>query len=199
MDGSPRDAVTLGQLTKALTLAAIAQDGGAIELEWLPSDVATFELGTAHSGAHPFDDQVAFQFRDSSDDDDDRSTQRTARVDLFAETDKLDVDPILFVEYFEEVFYRSGQAIGGPNQDHIETAAAGILHHFVQTWSLRFGSADPVCILMRDLVAALLRHLAEVVELGFGVLIEARNSHVKGGTFHSRRPFGFFAGEWRRM
>jgi hypothetical protein len=49
---------------------------------------------------------------------------------------------------------------------------------------LSFGSTDSVGILLDDLVTTLLSHLAEVVELSLGVLIEGGDSHVKGGAFH---------------
>ena len=81
------------QLAQALTVLPAAEDGGSIEDQGLPSDVATFELGPPHTGAHSFDDQAALQFSDGADDDHDRPTQRAAGVDLFAEADELDVEP----------------------------------------------------------------------------------------------------------
>ena len=47
-----------------------------------------------------------------------------------------------------------------------------------------FGSADPVGILADDLVAALLSHLSEVIELGLGMLIDGKHSYVQGGALH---------------
>ena len=42
--------------------AAIAEDGIAIEFKRPAPDVAAFETGAPHAGAHPLDDKVALQF-----------------------------------------------------------------------------------------------------------------------------------------
>ncbi len=176
MDSGAGDSVGLRQLTEALSLSSIPQDAGAIELERFASNMTAFELGPAHSGAHPLDDQVSFELCNGADDHDDGAAQWTTGIDLFAETDKLDIEMIEFVQDFEEVFHRPGQTVGGPNQDHIEAAAAGVLHHFVQTRAPGFGTADLIGILPDDFVIALNRHLLEIIELGFGVLVEGGNS-----------------------
>jgi hypothetical protein len=85
MNRGSRDTVTFRQLAKTLTMLAIAQDAAAIELEWLTSDRTTFELGPSHAGSHSFDDQVAFQFRNGSDDHDDRPTERSTGIELFVD------------------------------------------------------------------------------------------------------------------
>jgi len=176
MNGSAGDAVGLRQLAEALSLAAVPQYPRAIEIEWFAADVTAFELRAAHTGADAFDDKAAFQLRDASDDDDNRPTQRTAGIDLLAKADKLDIEMIQFVQHFEEMFYGSGQPVGGPDQHHVEAAAAGVLHHFVQTRAPGFGSADLIGILLDDFVIALNSHLLEIIELGLGVLIESGNS-----------------------
>jgi hypothetical protein len=158
-------------LAKALTLVAIAQDAGAIEIEWLTPDGTAFELRPSHAGAHSLDDQVSFQFRDGSDDDYDGATQWAAGVDLFAERDELDVEAVQLVQSFKEVFHRSGDPVRGPDQDHIEAAAAGVGHHFVETRSPGFDSGDSVCILRGNLIAALRGHLLEIKQLRFRMLV----------------------------
>src|ERR1019366_493100 len=55
----------------------------------------------------------------------------------------------------------------------------------------RFRAADPVFVLLDDLIAPLSSHLAEIVKLGFRMLIEGGDSHVEGGALHARRRFGF--------
>ncbi len=132
----------------------------------MASDVPAFETSAPHAGAHPLDDQVAFELGDGADDDDDGAAQRAAGVDLFAEADELDAEPVQLVEHFEEVPDRAGDPIGSPDQDHIEAAAAGIPHHLIETRPARLRAADPVCILLHDLIAALSGHLAQVVQLG---------------------------------
>ena len=91
MDSRSAHQMALRQLTQALPLLAITEDGGPIEDQSLPPDMPSFELGPPHAGAHPLDDQAAFQFGDCADDYDYCPTQRPAGVDLFAEADELDV------------------------------------------------------------------------------------------------------------
>lgn len=69
--------------------------------------MTTFELGPAHAGAHPLDNQVAFQFSNGADNRYDRPTQRAAGIDLFSETDKLDLEMIEFVQHLKLIFYSS--------------------------------------------------------------------------------------------
>ena len=90
-------------LAQALTEPAIATDRFPVEVQRLATDVLAFELGPAHAGPDPLDDQVAFEFGDRPDDDHDGAAQRAAGVDLFTEADELDVEPVQFIEHFEEV------------------------------------------------------------------------------------------------
>ena len=77
----------------------------------MSTDVRAIEPGAPHAGADPLDDQVAFQFRDSTYDDDDGAAQRAARVDLLAETDELYIDTVQLVEHFKEVLHRAGDPV----------------------------------------------------------------------------------------
>src|SRR5580704_3850715 len=99
--------------------------------------MAAFELGPPHAGANSLDDQVALEFGDGPDDDHNGPAQGTSSVDLFTEADELDVQPVQFVEYIEEVFYRRGDTIGSADQDNVETAAASVAHHGIETSSMR--------------------------------------------------------------
>ena len=159
--------MTPGDLAEALAAAAIATDCGVIEVERFPSDLAAFELGPPHAGPDPFDDQIAFQSCDGADDDHHGAAERTASVDLFPEADELDVEPVEFVEHLEEVLCRPGDPIGSPDQDYVEPAAACVPQQAIETVVARLRAADPVGILFDDLIAALLGHLLEIVELGF--------------------------------
>lgn len=69
MDGGAGDAVALRHLTEAVALLAIPQDGNTIKFKRLTADVTALEPGAAHAGAHPLDDQIAFEFCDRSDDE----------------------------------------------------------------------------------------------------------------------------------
>ena len=86
---------------KALTALAVTLDSSVIEWQRRPTEVASFEACSAYR----LDDEVALEFGDRPDDDDHGAAQRAAVVDLFAEADELDVKPVQFIEYFEEVFY----------------------------------------------------------------------------------------------
>src|ERR1700756_5169085 len=120
VNSGARDTMSCGDLADALPVLTIADDGCAIEIKRPASDVSTLELGAPHTGAHPLDDQVAFEFRDGADDDYDGSAQRPSGIELFAEADELDVEPVEFVEDLEEVLHRPGDSIGCPHQDNIE-------------------------------------------------------------------------------
>src|SRR4051812_25707843 len=95
--------------------------------------LTAFELGTPHSGTNPLDDQVAFQFGDRSDDHYDGSTQRTAGVDLLAEADELDVQPVQIIQHVEEVTSGACDPIARPDQDNIELAATSVPHHLIES------------------------------------------------------------------
>jgi hypothetical protein len=56
-------------------------------------------------------DQIAFEFSDSADNNDDGPAQRTASVDIFPEADILDFQPIEFVQNIEEVLHRPGDPV----------------------------------------------------------------------------------------
>jgi hypothetical protein len=80
---------------------------------------------------------------------------------------------IELVENVEEVFDRPGDPVRRPDQDNVEAAAAAIGHHLIETGAPGLGAADPVGVLVDDLIAALSGHLPEVVQLRFRVLIES--------------------------
>ena len=149
MDGGPGDLVRVGDLAETLALLPISQDGRVIQIERLASDVSTFELGTPHAGTHSLDDQIAFQFGDGADDNDDGSSQRSASVDLLAEADELDVQPVEIVQHIEEVASGACDAIARPDQDNIELGAASIPHHLIEPRPLGLGAGDPIGVLVR--------------------------------------------------
>ena len=114
-----------GDLAQALAILAVAVDGGVVELQRITADVLAFKTGAPHAGAHPFDDEVALKLCDGADDDHDGSAQRSAGVDLLAETDELDAYPVQVVEHIKEVTSGACDAIARPDQHDAEAAAAG--------------------------------------------------------------------------
>ena len=112
-------------LAKTLSLAAVSLDGGVVQFQWMAADVTAFESGSPHACAHSLDDEVALKLCDGADDDHDGSAQRSAGVDLLAETDELDAYPVQVVEHIEEVTSGACDAIARPDQHDAEAAAAG--------------------------------------------------------------------------
>jgi len=172
VDRGPRGTVSAGDLAQALAMLAFAEDGGADEIKGAASDMLAFEAGAPHAGADPLDDQIPLKLCNRADDDHDGAAQRAAGVDVFPERDIFDVQSIQLIQHIEEVFHRPGDPVRGPNLDHIEPAAAGVSHHLIEAWALCLGAADPVGVLMDDLLAAPSGHLPEIEQLRFRMLIE---------------------------
>ena len=106
-------------------MLAILLNSGMVELQRMVADVPAFEASSPHACAHSLDDEVALKLSDGADDDHDGPAQRTAGVDLFAETDELDAYPVQVVEHIEEVTSGACDAIARPDQHDAEAAAAG--------------------------------------------------------------------------
>ena len=82
-----------------------------VQFQRFASDVLPLQPGAPRAGAHSLDNQVAFEFGNSADDDDDGSAQRSASIDIFPEADVLDVEPVQLVQNIEEVLHRPGDPI----------------------------------------------------------------------------------------
>jgi len=65
------DAVSLGDLAQALPSIAVLKDSTPVDVERPPADMPALQAGAAHPCPHPFDDEIPFEFGDSSDDDND--------------------------------------------------------------------------------------------------------------------------------
>jgi hypothetical protein len=88
-------------------------DGEVIQDQRISTDMLAFEPCAPHAGAHPLDDQAAFQLGDGTDDDHDGPAQRAASIDIFPEADVLDLETTELVQDFEEVFDTHLQALLG--------------------------------------------------------------------------------------
>ena len=95
---------------------------------------------------------------------------------------------IEFVQNLEEVADGAGQAIESPYHNHLEPAMPGIGHELVEPGTLRLGSADFVGVFLDDLVAALLGQLAQIVELGLGVLVQCGDANRHRGSGRPLSP-----------
>ena len=128
MYSGPADAVISRDRAQTIALAPIAQDGLPIEIKRRPADVPAFKPCTAHSGANSFDDEVAFEFGDGSDDHHNGPSQRAVGVDVLPEADELDPETVHLVEHFQQMPGRPRNAIARPDQQDIEATAAGVAH-----------------------------------------------------------------------
>ena len=117
-----------GDGSQTVSMLSVSDDGFSIQIECGPADVSALEPRAAHAGANSLDDQVAFEFSDSSDDYDDGSAQWPARIDLLAEADELDSETVELIQEFEEVSNRTGNAIGCPHQNDIEATPVRVRH-----------------------------------------------------------------------
>ena len=68
--GGAGDAASLGDLSEALPVQAIPEDGFTFEIERATTDVPAFQACAPHAGTHSFDDQIALEFGNGADDDD---------------------------------------------------------------------------------------------------------------------------------
>ena len=161
-----------GDLTDTLAVLTVSLDGEVIQDQGSSTDLLSFEPGTPHSGAHSLDDQIAFQFSDGADDDHDSPAQRSAGIDVFPRADVLDLETTELVQDLEEMLDLPGDPIRGPDQDHIEPAAAGICHHLIEARPPGLRTADSVGVFVDNLEATLAGHLAKIVELCFRMLID---------------------------
>jgi hypothetical protein len=92
---------------------------------------------------------------------------------------------IEFIQYFVEVPHRPGDPVRGPDQHHLETAAAGIAKQVIETRPASLSSRDSVGILGNDLKTPLLGHRAQIVELGLRVLVHSGYAQIQSNSFHN--------------
>jgi hypothetical protein len=183
-DCSAGDLVGLRDGGQTVAAGAVPEDSNPVDLEWTPSDVPALQPGATHPCPYPFDDEVTFQLGDCPDDDDDGPPERAAGVDALPEADELYIQPVQFVQHFEEVPDGPGYPVRGPHQDHLETTAAGIPKQVIETWSASFRPRDSVGVLGHYLKTPLQSHRAKVMELGLGVLVHGGYAQMKRYSFH---------------
>src|SRR5690242_2921809 len=93
-----------------------------------------------------------------------------------------------FIEHLEKMRDRAGQPIAGPDQQNVELSLAGIRHQLVEPWPGSPGPRNFIFVDSDNLQAALLGQLPEIMQLSFGMLVEGRDTQVKGSLFHNS-PF----------
>ena len=170
----------LGERESALT---VTQHGSTIDVERCAPDPDAFQLRSAHAGTDTFDDQITLEFSDGADDDQHGPAERTAGIDIFPERNELDVAMLQLVDHFQEVPHAASETIESPDYDCVELSAAGIVHHLIEPRSFGFRSRDSIGVLVNDGEAALLRQLAQIMELSFRMLVEGADSQVERCAF----------------
>jgi hypothetical protein len=102
-----------------------------------------------------------------------------AGIDVLPEADELDVEMSQLVPNVEEVTNRAGDTIEGCDQHDIELAAPSIGHELVQIRPLGSRTSKAVGVLPDDLETALRGKPAQVIKLGFWMLIEGRDTKIR--------------------
>ena len=152
-----------GDLSNALATLTILLDGGTVQYQGSSADSLAVQAGAPQAGADPLDDETAFELSDGADNDHDCAAQWAAGIDIFPEADELYFQAVQLIEHFEEVPGGTGDPIAGPDEHNVESAAAAIGYRQVESRSFGLDAADPVCVLVADLIAALSGHLMQVV------------------------------------
>jgi len=98
-----------------------------------------------------------------------------------------------FVEHLQEVTDGASDAIESPHQHDVELASPGIAQQLLQAGAFRLGATETVGVLVNDLEAALRGQAAQIMKLGFRMLLEGGDTKIQRRSFHGRRSFFFGA------
>src|SRR5271155_3062103 len=90
---------------------------------------------------------------------------------------------IQFVQHVQEMPDVSCDAVKRCNEHDIKAVTPSIRHELVESRSLCFAPRNYVGVFMHDFASALLRHFAEVEQLGFQMLVASAHTCVNGSSF----------------
>ena len=76
-----------------------------------------------------------------------------------------------------------GYSVECGDENDVEAVPSGIGQKLVETGTPRFRSGNNIGVLVHDLVSALLRHLSEVEQLRFRMLVGGTHACVNGYSF----------------
>jgi hypothetical protein len=79
------------------------QHRGAIDVQRAPPDLSAFEFRSTHTGPHSLDNKIAFQFGNRTNNHHNGTPERPTGIDVLAETDELDSEPVQFIQGFQQV------------------------------------------------------------------------------------------------
>ena len=101
-----------------------------------------------HTGLNAFDDEVALEFGDCRDDDDNCAAQRAAPVSRFSLNETNSMPSRLSSPSTSEVTNATRQPVRSPHQHHIELGPASSGHHGIECRATGFGAADGIAVLV---------------------------------------------------
>lgn len=158
--------------------ATVFDNGSPVDVERCSADSPAFQFRSTHSSSNSLDDQTLFEFGNGTHNHDDRSTKRTGRVDIFPQTDELDVEVTQFVEHFQEMADTPGHPIESSNEHDVKTISSSIRQKLIKAWSLRLRTGNCVGIFVCDFKSALFCEFAQVQQLRFGMLVRRGNAAI---------------------
>jgi len=173
----PRD------LSERHSRAPISHNLLSVDTKRNTTDVPALQSGSSHSSPNPFHDQIFLKLRNRTYDYNHRAAQWASGVNLFAKADEFDIEVIQFVENFEKMPDRTGHPIKSPDKHNIETVSPSIGHQFIKPRPFRFRTGNLIAVFGEYLVSPQPGHLAQVIQLGFSVLIRRRYTGVNSGSF----------------
>jgi hypothetical protein len=87
-----------------------------VDIQWTTTNSSSFQPRSAHSSLHALPKQVSFELRDRADDNNHRSAQWPASVDVLAQADELNAEVIQFIDDLQEMANTSGEPVKGRYQ-----------------------------------------------------------------------------------
>jgi hypothetical protein len=124
-----------------------------------------------------------FQLGNRSDDYDHRTTQWSARVDVFSKADEFYAQAVQLIEDFQEMAHTPGYSVECGDENDVKAVPTGIGQKLIETGTPRFRAGNNIGVLVHDLISALFRHLPEVEQLRFWMLVGGAYACVDGDSF----------------
>ena len=145
-------------------------------------DALALGPGPGHAGAHPLTDQRALELGEARHHTEHQLALRGRGVDVLLVADEVDAERPELHERVDERLGRAGEAVVAPDQDDVDRALAHGLHEALELRPVVVGARGEVDELDGDLKAAARGVLAELAQLGLGILaaIVGRDPGVKG-------------------
>jgi hypothetical protein len=151
-----------GNFRQTHSRAAVANNLRSIDLERRTTYSSTFQFRSSHPGFDSFDDQTLLELGNRTHNHDDRSTQWTGRVDIFADADELDLEVVQLVEHFQEMADISSDAVKRRNDHNVKSVSPSIRQQLIESTSFGLRAGNCVGILTHNFKSALFCEFAQV-------------------------------------